>query len=36
MPTLFEEIGGHDPLEKMVAQFFQYALSDERINYFFL
>ena len=36
MPTLFEQVGGHDQLEKMVAQFYQFVLSDERINYFFL
>ena len=36
MATIFERIGGHDQLEKMVAQFYQFVLSDERINYFFL
>jgi len=36
MTTLFEKIGGHDQLEKMVAQFYQYVLTDERINSFFL
>lgn len=36
MATLFEKVGGHDQLEKMVAQFYQFVLSDERINYFFL
>lgn len=36
MPSLFEKLGGHDKLEKMVAQFYQYVLSDDRINYFFL
>lgn len=36
MTTLFEQVGGHDQLEKMVAQFYQFVLSDERINYFFL
>ncbi len=36
MPSLFEELGGHDKLEKIVAQFYQYVLNDERVNYFFL
>lgn len=36
MPTLFEVVGGHDQLEKMVAQFYQYILSDDRINSYFL
>jgi hemoglobin len=36
MTTLFEKIGGHDVLEKIVAQFYQYVLTDERINSFFL
>ncbi len=36
MTTLFEQLGGHDKLEKIVAQFYQYVLADERINYFFL
>ena len=36
MTTIFEKIGGHDQLEKMVAQFYQFILTDERINYFFL
>ena len=36
MPTLFEVIGGHDQLEKMVAQFYQYILNDDRINSYFL
>jgi hemoglobin len=36
MASLFEQIGGHDNLEKMVAQFYQFVLSDERINEFFL
>ena len=36
MTTIFEKIGGHDQLEKMVAQFYQFILADERINYFFL
>ena len=36
MSTLFEQIGGHDQLEKMVAQFYQYILTDDRINSFFL
>jgi hemoglobin len=34
--SLFEELGGHDRLEKIVAQFYQFVLSDERINSFFL
>lgn len=36
MTTLFEELGGHDKLEKMVAQFYQFVLCDDRINSFFL
>ena len=28
MATVFEQIGGHDQLEKMVAQFYQFVLSD--------
>ena len=36
MASLFERIGGHDKLEKMVAQFYQFCLGDDRINYFFL
>ena len=36
MATLFEQLGGHDKLEAMVAQFYQFVLNDERINYFFL
>ena len=36
MTSLFERIGGHDKLEMMVAQFYQFCLGDERINYFFL
>lgn len=36
MATLFERVGGHDQLEKIVAQFYQYALADERINSFYL
>jgi hemoglobin len=36
MSSLFQKIGGHDKLEKIVAQFYQYVLSDDRINYFFL
>jgi truncated hemoglobin YjbI len=26
--SLFEELGGHDKLEKMVAQFYQFVLND--------
>lgn len=33
--TLFEQLGGNDKLEKIVAQFYQYVLNDDRINYFF-
>lgn len=29
-------MGGHDKLEKIVAQFYQFVLNDDRINYFFL
>jgi hemoglobin len=36
MATIFEQVGGHDKLEKIVAQFYQYILTDDRINYFFL
>jgi truncated hemoglobin YjbI len=36
MANLFEKIGGHDILEKIVAQFYQHILSDDRINSFFL
>jgi hemoglobin len=36
MSTLFEQVGGHDKLEKIVAQFYQYVLNDDRINDFFL
>lgn len=36
MTTLFEQVGGHDQLERIVAQFYQFVLGDDRINYFFL
>ena len=36
MTTLFEQVGGHDNLERIVAQFYQQILADDRINYFFL
>lgn len=36
MTTLFEKAGGHDNLERIVAQFYQHILADDRINYFFL
>jgi hemoglobin len=36
MASLFERVGGHDQLEKMVAQFYQYALGDEKINSYYL
>lgn len=36
MATLFERVGGHDNLTRIVAQFYQHILADDRINYFFL
>ena len=36
MTTLFERVGGHDNLTKIVAQFYQHILADDRINEFFL
>jgi len=29
-------LGGHEGLEKIVAQYYQFVLTDERINSFFL
>lgn len=36
MASLFEKVGGHENLTKIVAQFYQHILADDRINYFFL
>ncbi len=36
MSTLFDKVGGHDNLTRIVAQFYQHILADDRINYFFL
>lgn len=36
MPTLFEKVGGEENLKRIVAQFYQHILADDRINGFFL
>jgi len=36
MSSLFEKVGGHENLTRIVAQFYQHILADDRINYFFL
>ena len=36
MSSLFEKVGGHENLTRIVAQFYQHILADDRINSFFL
>jgi hypothetical protein len=35
-PILLERVGGEENIAFMVAEFYQYALADERFNSFWL
>jgi truncated hemoglobin YjbI len=35
MPTLFEKIGGHEVISRVVAHFYYNIISDDIINHFF-
>ena len=34
--TIYEKVGGHAKMEKIVAQFYQHILVDDRINMFYI
>ena len=35
-PTLFQKLGGYRSIEMIVANFYQFALADERINQYYI